>query len=99
MEVLHVRCAGLDVQATNVVACARIAEGATVTYDHRTFSTSSRGLIELADWLKTHGCTHAAMEATGVYWGSQCGISSKAPSRSRSRMRCTVATSPVGRAM
>jgi transposase len=68
MEVLHARCAGLDVHATNVVACARIAEGATVTYDHRTFATSSRGLLALADWLKTHGCTHAAMEATGVYW-------------------------------
>ena len=68
MEVLHARCAGLDIHATNVVACARIAEGRTVTYDHRTFSTSSRGLLDLAGWLKTHGCTHAAMEATGVYW-------------------------------
>jgi len=24
--------------------------------------------LELADWLKARGCTHVAMEATGVYW-------------------------------
>src|SRR5204863_797315 len=25
-------------------------------------------LLELADWLQAAGCTHVAMEATGVYW-------------------------------
>lgn len=24
--------------------------------------------MELSDWLATHGCTHVALEATGVYW-------------------------------
>jgi hypothetical protein len=24
--------------------------------------------LELADWLERAGCTHVAMEATGVYW-------------------------------
>jgi transposase len=68
MDVLHPRCAGLDVHSANVVACVRIASGATVTYEHRTVSTTTRGLLELADWLKAQGCTHVAMEATGVYW-------------------------------
>ena len=68
MEVLYPRCAGLDVHAGSVTACARIATGATVTYDHRTVSTTTRGLLELAEWLTAHGCTHIAMEATGVYW-------------------------------
>jgi transposase len=68
MEVLYPRCAGLDVHAGSVTACARIAVGATVTYDHRTVSTTTRGLLELAEWLTAHGCTHVAMEATGVYW-------------------------------
>jgi transposase len=68
MEVLYPRCAGLDVHAGSVTACARIAAGATVTYEHRTVSTTTRGLLELAEWLTAHGCTHAAMEATGVYW-------------------------------
>ena len=68
MEVLYPRCAGLDVHAGSVTACARIAAGAQVTYDHRTVPTTTRGLLELADWLTAHGCTHVAMEATGVYW-------------------------------
>jgi transposase len=25
-------------------------------------------LLALADWLAAHGCTHVAMESTGVYW-------------------------------
>jgi transposase len=68
MEVLYPRCAGLDVHAGSVTACARIATGATVTYEHRTVSTTTRGLLDLAEWLTAHGCTHVAMEATGVYW-------------------------------
>ncbi len=34
------------------------------------------GLLELAAWLTEAGCTHVAMEATGVYW-NRCGTSSK----------------------
>lgn len=68
MEVLYPQCAGLDVHAKTVVACVRIATGRTVTYHHRTVATHTRGLLELADWLTTHGVTHVAMEATGVYW-------------------------------
>jgi transposase len=68
MEVLYPRCAGLDVHAKTVVACVRLASGATVTYAHRTVSTHTRGLLELTDWLTAQGVTHVAMEATGVYW-------------------------------
>ena len=25
-------------------------------------------MLELADWLKEAGCTHVALESTGVYW-------------------------------
>jgi transposase len=68
MEVLYPRCAGLDVHAGSVTACARMASGAQVTYEHRTVPTTTRGLLDLAEWLTAHGCTHVAMEATGVYW-------------------------------
>jgi transposase len=68
MEVMYSRCAGLDVHAGTVVACVRIAADGAVTYAHRTVTTTSRGLLELADWLAAHGGTHVAMEATGVYW-------------------------------
>ena len=68
MEVLYPRCAGLDVHAGSVTACVRIATGAQVTYAHRTVATTTRGLLQLVEWLTGHGCTHVAMEATGVYW-------------------------------
>ncbi len=68
MEVLYPHCAGLDVHAGSVTACARIATGAQISYEHRTVSTTTRGLLELDEWLTAHGCTHVAMEATGVYW-------------------------------
>src|SRR5437773_4611117 len=68
MEVLYPRCAGLDVHSASVVACARSAEGKHVAYDRRTFATTAQGLLELADWLESHACTHVAMESTGVFW-------------------------------
>ena len=34
----------------------------------RTFDTTTPGLLALSAWLAEHGCTHVAMEATGVYW-------------------------------
>src|SRR5580700_12292172 len=68
MEVLYPRCAGIDVHSESVTACVRVASGREVTYEHRTVSTTTRGLLDLVDWLTTAGCTHVAMEATGVYW-------------------------------
>src|SRR5215210_1631365 len=68
MEVLYPRCAGLDVHADSVTACVRVASGQDVVYQHRTVSTTTHGLLELADWLTAAGCTHVAMEATCVYW-------------------------------
>jgi len=68
MEVLYARCAGLDVHAASLTACVRNATGADVTYQHRTVSTTTRGLLDLGEWLAACGCTHVAMEATGVYW-------------------------------
>jgi transposase len=68
MEVLFARCAGLDVHQQTVVACARIASGTTVQQEVHTFGTTTGDLLALADWLMAHGCTHVAMESTGVYW-------------------------------
>jgi transposase len=68
MEVLYPRCAGLDVHQQTVVACARVASGSTVQQEVRTFGTATADLLALADWLTAHGCTHVAMESTGVYW-------------------------------
>lgn len=68
MEVLHRRCAGLDVHKKSVVASVRIAEENKVTTEVKTFATTTAGLLALSDWLSANGCTHVAMEATGVYW-------------------------------
>lgn len=68
MEVLYERCAGLDVHKDTVVACVRIAQGSRVEREVRTFKTTTRDLLALADWLDGHGVRHVAMEATGVYW-------------------------------
>ena len=69
MDLLHDRCAGLDVHKKTVVACVRRAgpDGQAVEQT-RTFGTMTADLLELADWLAAEGVTHAAMESTGVYW-------------------------------
>jgi transposase len=67
MEVLHPRCAGLDVHKDTVVAAVRCVS-APRHHEVRSFATTTTGLLALADWLTAHGCTHVAMEATGIYW-------------------------------
>ena len=39
-----------------------------VVQEVATFGTTTQGLLTLSEWLTGHGCTHVAMEATGVYW-------------------------------
>src|SRR5512147_2455811 len=68
MEVLYSRCAGLDVHKDTVVACVRVAVEGKVHRQMRTFDTTTTGLLALSSWLAESGCTHVAMEATGVYW-------------------------------
>jgi transposase len=34
----------------------------------RSFGTTTRELMGLREWLLSEGCTHVAMESTGVYW-------------------------------
>src|SRR3982750_3191936 len=68
MDVLYPRCAGLDVHKDTVVAAARVAADGPAKTDVRTFETTTPGLLDLSTWLAEHGCTHVALEATGVYW-------------------------------
>jgi transposase len=68
MEILHPRCAGLDVHKDSVVACARVVTEKGLEQHVQTFATTTAGLLKLSDWLASFGVTHAAMEATGVYW-------------------------------
>lgn len=67
MEVLHRRCAGLDVHKDTVVARVRCVS-APLADETRTFKTTTAALVELQEWLSSHEVSHVAMEATGVYW-------------------------------
>jgi len=60
MEVIHPRCSGLDV--------VRLVLDGKITREVGTFATTTSGLLLLLAWLTEMGCTHVAMEATGVYW-------------------------------
>jgi transposase len=69
MEILHTRCAGIDVHKKNVKVCLIITEeNGKQKKEIRTYSTMTPQLLELHDWLKEQGCSHIAFEATGVYW-------------------------------
>lgn len=69
MEVVHARCCGLDVHKDTVVACLLVpGSGGRPATEVRTFGTLTDELLALGDWLAAAGCTHVAMESTGVYW-------------------------------
>jgi transposase len=69
MEILYKSCCGLDVHKKMIVACLRQTdEAGKVGKQVRTFGTTTSELLTLSDWLVEAGCTHVAMEATGVYW-------------------------------
>ncbi|HET8683664.1 MAG TPA: IS110 family transposase [Micromonosporaceae bacterium] len=69
MEVVYERCCGLDVHKKLVVAClVTPGAGGVPRKEVRSFGTMTADLLALADWLAGAGCTHVAMESTGVYW-------------------------------
>jgi transposase len=69
VEVVYERCCGLDIHKQTVVACLLVPGPDTGSHKEiRTFGTMTDELLQLADWLTGAGCTHVAMESTGVYW-------------------------------
>lgn len=69
MHVVYEHCCGLDVHKKTVVACLITlnAQGQRQK-EIRTFGTMTRDLLALMNWLRSAGCTHIAMESTGVFW-------------------------------
>jgi len=69
MQVQYERCCGIDVHKDTATACLIIpgVDGQPVK-ETRTLSTMTGDLNVLAQWLNDKGCTHVAMESTGVYW-------------------------------
>jgi transposase len=69
MEVLYARCAGIDVHKKTVRVCVLIRQEQGKPHKaFRTYSTTTADLLNLLDWLLGQGCTHVALEGTGVYW-------------------------------
>src|SRR5213592_5055548 len=69
MQMIHRCCCGLDVHKKLIVACLiSLNEAGEFQKEIRHFTTMTKDILVLADWLTSVGCTHVAMESTGVYW-------------------------------
>lgn len=64
MEIISEFVCGMDVHKNSITACVLTPEKKEI----RTFGTMTDELLLLVDWIQSYGCTHAAMESTGVYW-------------------------------
>jgi transposase len=63
------RVAALDIGKAEVVCCVRVpGPGRRRMQEVRTFSTMTRSLLVMADWLSGLGVTRVVMEATSDYW-------------------------------
>ena len=69
MRKIRSKVGGLDVHRDSVVACCQVADpDGVVNQSKETFTTTSKGLAELAGFLTAQGVTLVVMEATGIYW-------------------------------
>jgi transposase len=69
VEAITENCCGLDVHQATVVACLLTGKAsAKPKKEVRTFRTVTHDLRLMSEWLRGEGCTHVAMESTGVYW-------------------------------
>jgi transposase len=69
MDVVYTHCAGLDVHKKTVAVCCMIpGPKGENQLERQSFTTMTRDLLSLSDWLASKGVTHVAMESTGEYW-------------------------------
>lgn len=68
-KIFRKNCCGLDVHKTWIYACIGITDSDNRTeYKQARFSSFSKGLNELAEWLAKYSCTEVCMESSGKYW-------------------------------
>lgn len=68
-KIFRTNCCGLDVHKTWIYACIGITDSNGRTeYKQARFSSFSKGLQELDDWLTLHSCDEVCMESAGKYW-------------------------------
>lgn len=68
LKIIYPICCGIDVHKTFVVACIATTYKGVTTYKRHRFSTYTKGLIELSQWLCENECKDVCMESTGKYW-------------------------------
>jgi transposase len=69
LKIVYPICCGIDVHKTFVVACiASTNDKGVTTYKRHRFSTYTKGLRELSQWLCKNDCKDVCMESTGKYW-------------------------------
>ena len=69
MRVVHPVCAGMDVHKGDVKVCLVWRDGAGERSEEvRTFSTMTRPLLSMREWLESYGCKVVVIESTGNYW-------------------------------
>jgi len=69
LKIIYPICCGIDVHKTFIIACIASTNDKGITsYKSKRFSTFTKGLRELSDWLYSHSCTEICMESTGKYW-------------------------------
>lgn len=69
LKIVYPICCGMDVHKSFVVACIASTDGNGVTtYKSKRFSTFTKGLRELNQWLLADNCRDVCMESTGKYW-------------------------------
>lgn len=69
MDVVYQYCCGIDVHQRSLTAClVTPGERGRPHKVIRAFGTMTDQLLELRNWLSDAGCTHVALESTGVYW-------------------------------
>ena len=68
-KIFRKNCCGLDVHKTWIYACIGITDNNGRTeYKQSRFSSFSKGLKELLNWLVKYDCFDVCMESTGKYW-------------------------------
>lgn len=68
LKIVYPICCGIDVHKTFVVACIASTNKGVTTYKRHRFSTYTKGLKELSQWLCVNNCQDVCMESTGKYW-------------------------------
>ncbi len=68
-KIFRKNCCGLDVHKTWIYACIGITDpNGRTEYKQARFSSFSKGLRELDDWLTLYSCDEVCMESAGKYW-------------------------------